>query len=80
MFQLVYVPISTVFNLAKYDEKVYELQCIINEQADNLKYFRNKVSEMLHTLQVKFGITEKDLNTESVKFSKSSNNTKKIER
>lgn len=63
-----------------YDEKVYELQCIINEQADNLKHFRNKVSEMLHTLQVKFGITEKDLNTESVKFSKSSNNTKKIER
>ena len=80
MFQLVYVPISTVFNLAKYDEKVYELQCIINEQADNLKHFRNKVSEMLHTLQVKFGITEKDLNTESVKFSKNSNNTKKIER
>lgn len=64
----------------KYDEKVYELQCIIDEQADNLKNFRNKVSDMLHTLKVKFGITEKDLNTDDVKFTKTHNDGKGFNR
>lgn len=63
-----------------YDEKVYELQCIINEQADNLKHFRNKVSDMMHTLKVKFGITEKDLNTDGIKFSKTQNDGKEFGR
>lgn len=63
-----------------YDEKVYELQCIINEQADNLKHFRNKVSDMMHTLKVKFGITEKDLNTDGIKFSKTQNDSKEFGR
>lgn len=64
----------------KYDEKVYELQCIIDERADNLKNFRNKVSDMLHTLKVKFGITEKDLNTDDVKFTKTHNDGKGFNR
>lgn len=60
----------------KLDEKINEMQCIINEQADNLKSFRDKVGNMLHTLKIKFGISESDLNSDDVKFTKSTTNDK----